>query len=282
MGHVARGERKAGGVAAWLRGLSAAVSFLTRIPSHRIIAHDGGDLTNATAFFPIVGLLVGLCGALMFAGASLLWSPALAAILSVAFTVWLTGAFHEDALADSFDGFGGGWNTEQVLSIMKDSRVGSYALVGVALVLGAKIGAIVALADASRPVDAAAWFSVMTVGQSLIAAHMLGRWSSVLLMHTTNYVRVAQPGARPSAGGPFAGRASSSATTTATVLTLAVVGALLRRQAIVVILVAALVTWIGRRYFVRRIGGITGDALGAANQFVELAVYLTLAAHWPN
>src|SRR5262249_29467579 len=128
---------------AQLRAFAAAVAFLTRIRPG--VAHDASDLPAAVTYFPVVGLVVGLSGALAFGFAAELWPPALAVIVSVGFTVWLTGAFHEDALADAFDGFGGGWDRAQVLSIMKDSRVGSYALVGVLLVMAAKITALVAI-----------------------------------------------------------------------------------------------------------------------------------------
>src|SRR5262249_19711416 len=147
-------------------------------------------------YFPVVGLVVGLSGALAFGFAAELWPPALAVIVSVGFTVWLTGAFHEDALADAFDGFGGGWDRAQVLSIMKDSRVGSYALVGVLLVMAAKITALVAIADATTSARGLLTPGAVAVGRALIAAHVAGRWSSVALMANHAYVRTPAPDER--------------------------------------------------------------------------------------
>src|SRR5215471_7579595 len=133
---------------AQLRAFAAAIAFLTRIRP-AIVAHDASDLPAAVTYFPVVGLVVGGSGALAFGFAGRLWSPTIAVIVSVAFTVWLTGAFHEDALADAFDGFGGGWDRAQVLAIMKDSRIGSYALLGVLLVIAAKLAALRAIFDAA-------------------------------------------------------------------------------------------------------------------------------------
>lgn len=113
-----------------LRAFSAACTFMTRIPTWRVVAHDVADLPAAAAYFPLVGLIVGGVGAAVWWVSAWLWSPWIAVLLSMVVTIRLTGAFHEDALADSLDGFGGGWTRDQVLHIMKDSRVGSYALVG--------------------------------------------------------------------------------------------------------------------------------------------------------
>lgn len=262
-----------GGARAQLRACAAAFTFLTRIPAGGLVAHDLDDLPAASIYFPIVGLVVGGAGALVFAFAAMLWPPVLAIILSVAFTVWVTGAFHEDALADSLDGFGGGWDKAQVLAIMKDSRVGSYALVGVLLVLALKIAALDAIVDV---VSGAA----ITISRALIAGHVLGRWSSVVLIATHEYVRAPATSEKPGAGRPFVGAVTGSRVGLATVIAFLIVALALGRAALVVVAVSAGVIWLAGRYFDRRIGGITGDALGAANQLVELAVYLTLAARW--
>ena len=134
------------------RAFVAALTFLTRIPAYPLAAHDASDLPASSAYFPIVGLVVAAVGGLAYFGAALLWPAPLAVVLSVASTVWVTGAFHEDAAADSFDGFGGGWSREQVLAIMKDSRVGSYALVGVTLLLFAKIASLSTIAAGAERV----------------------------------------------------------------------------------------------------------------------------------
>lgn len=269
-------ERPSPGFArAQLRACAAAFTFLTRIPIGGAIAHDADDLAGSAVYFPIVGLVVGALGGVAFGAARQLWPALLAVILSVAFTVWLTGAFHEDALADSFDGFGGGWSTPQILAIMKDSRVGSYALVGVVLVLAAKIASLSILAGQA---PASRTSGIVDVARALIAGHVLGRWSSVVLIARLPYVRAESDGAKPAAGKPFVGAVTPVRLLAATLLTGTIVAVALGQRAVIAGLVAVAATWVAARYFVRRIGGITGDALGGANQLVELSVYLALAA----
>jgi adenosylcobinamide-GDP ribazoletransferase len=265
-------------IRAELRACAAAFTFLTRIPAMRLVAHSSADLPRSITYFPIVGAVVGLSGALVFAAVLPLWPPILAIIASMGWTVWMTGAFHEDALADAFDGFGGGWDREQVLAIMKDSRVGSYALVGIVIVLAAKIAALDAVFD-TQSVARLAWSGgTVAIGRALVAAHVLGRWSSVVLMATHAYVRGSDPDRRLSAGQAVV-TVTRGQVVASTAMALLIAGAALGRNILVVAVVAGAVTWLAGRYFVRRIGGITGDALGAANQCVELAVYFTLAAH---
>jgi adenosylcobinamide-GDP ribazoletransferase len=257
-----------------LRACAAAFEFLTRIPVHRVVSNDAKDLARAAPYFPLVGVVVGAAGGLVFGAAALIWPTPLAVVISVAMTVWMTGAFHEDALADALDGFGGGWDRAQILAIMKDSRVGSYALVGVALVLGAKILALATIAGAVGDTPGGAG----PIVRALIAAHVLARWSSLPLIWRYPYVRPTVDGDRPSAGRPLAGAVTLPQLLAATVFSLLVAGLTLGSRSLLVIAVTVAVTWLAGRYFDRRLGGITGDALGAANQLVELSVYLTLAA----
>jgi len=270
------------GVSGELAACVAAVTFLTRLPLGRLVAHDPGDLPRSISYFPLVGALVGAAGGAAFAIGTALWPPYLAALLSVAFTVWLTGAFHEDALADSFDGFGGGRDRARVLQIMRDSRVGSYALVGMILVIVTKIAALVAVFHAaSAAADAAGAghaTGALAVAAALVAAHALGRWSSVALMAWLPYVREPALGERSGTGSAFVGAATSGRLIAASIIAVLAGGLALGWAMLAAAVAAGGVTWLAGRYFARRIGGITGDALGAANQLVELAVYLLLAA----
>ncbi len=249
-----------------VRVLLTAMTFLTRIPAPTWLGYDPAWLARSTAYFPLVGLLVGVVGAGALVAAGALWTPFVAAALSTAATVYLTGAFHEDALADALDGFGGGWEPAQVLAIMKDSRVGSYGVVGLALVLLVKVGALSAIGDATR---------------ALVAAHTLGRWSSLPLIYRLPYVR--EDGAK---SRPFAASVTGARLAAGSALTVVIVGVSLAPLGIALALTVAgaacVVTAIGARYFRRRLGGMTGDCLGAANQLVELTTYLVLAARWSN
>lgn len=249
--------------------MAAAFTFLTRLPLGRLAAHDPADLPASAFYFPVVGVVVGLIGATVYTLAARLWSAPLALLLSMCATVLVTGAFHEDALADAFDGFGGGWTRDQVLAIMKDSRVGSYALVGVALTLAVKFAALLALTERG-PAE---------IARVLVCGHAIGRWSSLLLIRRYPYVRPTADGERASAGRPFVAGVSTRVLIAATILTGAIAGSALGMRSIAAAAVAVAVTLAAGWYFARRIGGITGDALGAANQIVEVCVYLTLAAH---
>jgi adenosylcobinamide-GDP ribazoletransferase len=270
----------AGGFRAQLRACAAAFSFLTRIPASAVIAHDVSDLSAGAVYFPVVGLVVGAAGAIVFGLAAKVWSPTIAVIVSVGFTVWLTGAFHEDALADALDGFGGGWDRAQVLAIMKDSRIGSYALLGVLLVVATKLAALRAIFDAAPVRRGFVAGGTIAVARALIVAHVLGRWSSVALLADHEYVRSPGVNEREGAGRPFVGAVNRTRLAIATGLALLIAVTALGRGTLLVVVITAVVVWLAGRYFERRIGGITGDALGAANQLVELAVYLTLAARW--
>ena len=248
-----------------LRPLLAATMFLTRVPVPAWVGHDDELLARSTAWFPVVGVVVGAWGALAYAGAALLWPATVAAALAVTATVWFTGAFHEDALADACDGFGGGWERSQVLAIMKDSRVGSYGAVSVTLSLIARVLLIAVIGQTGGP---------GAVVRALIAAHVLARWSSLPLINRYAYVRDENSRSRPFASAVTTARLAGG-TTFAVCILIAVAGA----ASLPLLAIAAVVTMAGGRYFFRRIGGITGDCLGAANQLVELACYLTLAAH---
>lgn len=242
-----------------LRAFVAAVQFLTRIPVPASAAYDPADLVRSTPYFPAVGLIVGLFGAGAYRLAALGWTPFVAVTLAVTGTILLTGAFHEDALADAFDGFGGGWHREQVLAIMKDSRVGSYGAVAVAVAVVLKVGTLAALA----PGD---------VVRALVAGHVAARWSSLPLIWWLPYARETSGTGKPFAASVTLGRLAAGTVVTILITVIAVGG-----QAFLVLAIGAITAAACGQYFKARIGGITGDCLGAANQLVEVATYMALA-----
>lgn len=252
-----------------LRAPLTAVMFLTRIPCPAWLDGDPAHLAQATAWFPTVGVLVGAIGGLALVLGDLLWSPFVAVVLSTIVTVRVTGAFHEDALADALDGFGGGLSHDATLRIMRDSRVGAYALIGVVLVVGLKLTLLYTLAADDI------WRAV----RALIAAHVLGRWSSLPLIHWLPYVR------DDGTGKPFAAAVTAPRLLGASLFTVVTLAVALWPLGIgrigAVLIVALLVTWMAALYFRRHLGGMTGDCLGAANQIVEVATYLAVAARWP-
>ena len=242
-----------------LRAFAAGIQFLTRIPTPAAATHDANDLARSTPYFPLIGAIVGLFGAGLYWLALLGWPAFVAAALAVVGMIWMTGAFHEDALADACDGFGGGWDREQVLAIMKDSRIGSYGAVAVAIAVVLKVGALAAL----PPADAV---------RALVAAHVLARWSSLPLIWGLPYVRETSGVSKP-----FAASVTPARLAAGTAVAMAVLAVVLGTRALPVLVLAMVVTGLSGAYFRRRIGGITGDCLGAANQFVEVATYLALS-----
>lgn len=253
-----------GPLARHFRAAHAAVTFLTRIP-WPFPATDPptpDDLARSTLYFPLVGVLVGAVGAALNWLGTLIWPAPVAIVIALAGMILLTGALHEDGLADAADGLGGGWSRDQTLAIMKDSRIGSYGAVAIVLSIAIKVATLSTLA----PID---------VARALIAGHTLGRWTSLPLLRRSPYVRESR-----GAGAPYAGAVTVPRLTVATLLTVAVVAALLGWRALPVLAAVIVVTVLAGWYFRRRLGGITGDCLGATNQCAELATYLVLAAQF--
>lgn len=241
-----------------------AVRFFTRLPVPAWVGHSQAALDRAARYFPLVGVLVGALGGLTFLLAALVLPLSLALLFSMAATLLVTGAFHEDGLADAVDGFGGGWTREQVLAIMKDSRIGSYGALAVALMLLAKFNALYELPDE--------W-----IAPALVAAHAASRFCSTALIYALDYVRD-DDSAR---ARPLAVRMGAGSLAVAALFGLAPLALLPWEAALAGLGLAALTTFLAARHFVRRIGGYTGDCLGATQQGAELALYLgILAVAW--
>lgn len=234
-----------------------AVMFFTRIPI-RFNDFDEADLNKSTRFFPLVGIFVGALGALVFWLADILLPLGVAVLLSMAATILLTGAFHEDGLADAVDGLGGGWSKEQVLSIMVDSRIGSYGAIGLVLVLLTKYQALSYQTAALIPV-------------SIVAGHALSRLCAVLLMFTQSYVKAAGK------AKPLATRLNITELTIATSFGLLPMAFLPIKFLAALLPVAIVWLWFSAK-IKARIGGYTGDCLGAMQQLTEIAFYLGLLA----
>jgi len=237
-----------------LWSLRVAFAFLTRLRVMGVPGAAKGNLARAGWSFPFVGLVVGGVGGGVCAGMlALNLPPVLAGILGVAAMAYLTGALHEDGLADVADGFGGAFEREAKLEIMRDSRIGTFGVVTLVLVLAGRMTAIAAL---DAPLAALA---------AVIAAAVLSRAAMVWLM-------AALPPARPSGLGADAGRPSGTTTILATIIAVALAmaalgplgGVIVTVTVVVVAGLFAAVAW-------RQIGGQTGDVLGAAQQLTEIA-----------
>ncbi|WJF91432.1 adenosylcobinamide-GDP ribazoletransferase [Paraburkholderia bonniea] len=238
-----------------LRYLLSAMGYFTRIPVPRWVGYEAYYLNASARYFPLVGALVGALGAVVYLGALRLWPANVAVLLSLAATLLVTGAFHEDGLADSVDAFGGAYTRDDTLRIMHDSRIGAFGALALLVVLGLKWQVLAAL-----PPARAAWL--------MIGAHAASRMGAISYLLTLDYVR---PEGRAK---PVAQRLSWRAMAWA-----GSTGGLWLlwpdwRMGLVALLVLLLLRIGLGRYFVRRLGGYTGDCLGMAQQVFELAIYL--------
>lgn len=248
--------------ASLLRGLPAAFVFLTRVPVRTALGPD--DFRAASAFFPFVGTAVGLVGAVAFVLAQPLgeW---VAAFLAIAATLFLTGAMHEDGLADSADALFGGTSRERVLAIAKDPRVGSFGVLALLVVVGTRIACI-----ATHPGRAFAGF---------VLGHTLGRLAATATMTRLPYVQDDAVSKSEAVFGTTREHLGVALGWSGVVI----VGLVLLRgvsivDAALVVVTASLTTLGLGLYYRRRLGGIVGDFLGATIQLVELSVWLVLSA----
>ena len=246
-----------------LEYLFAALRFFTRLPVPMWVGHSQDQLDHAARYFPLVGVIVGAIGAGVTVATAMVLPLSLSILLGMATTILATGAFHEDGFSDSCDGFGGGWEKLQVLTIMKDSRVGSYGAIGVTLILLTKFTALSELRGR---------YQTMTFVIALIAAHAVSRFASTALIYTLDYVREDET----SKSKPLAKKMGRGELALAAAFGLAPCALLPMPQVLIALAIATIAGWLAARYFVRRIGGYTGDCLGATQQVTELAFYLGL------
>jgi adenosylcobinamide-GDP ribazoletransferase len=243
-----------------------ALIFLTRIPVGKQYEFRSEDLPRSTLYFPIVGMIIGLLGGLVLFCTEPFFPPVVAVLLCMGVTVGVTGALHEDGLADTADGLIGGLEPQRRLEIMKDSRLGSYGAIVLWFSLTAKLFVLTALLEKG----------VFTAVCALIVAHGLGRAATVTLLFSHQYVRRDE-----SKASPFGNTVRLKEFVTALLAPILISFALLGSKAMLPLIVAAAATWAAGVYFQKKIGGITGDCLGATNQLVELACYLSLVVRLP-
>jgi adenosylcobinamide-GDP ribazoletransferase len=244
--------------------LLTAVQFLTRmhVPS---VPYEQDSLARAVKFFPIVGSLIGLGSMLLYRALARHLPLLIVALVIVVYLVAITDCLHEDGLADSADGFGGGWEREQVLLVMRDSRIGSYGAAALVLSVLARVLLISSLPRTQ-------------VGAYLIAAPVLSRWTTLPLSFCLPPARAQGPEGGDKQidgqGARIARLTTGGSLLVGSLLAFAIVFVLLRVRALVPVLASGVVALVTGAYYKRRIGGITGDCFGATNQLVEIAVYL--------
>jgi adenosylcobinamide-GDP ribazoletransferase len=234
-----------------------ATQFLTRLPVTPLEEFSTDRLAASTVFFPLVGLLVGAGGVLLHRMLSPYANSSVAVVVILIYLVTVTGGLHEDALADAADGFGGGREREQVLAIMRDSRIGSFGAIAVVLSL---LGRFVFLTN----------LPAQRFSGYLLAGQVLSRWTTLPLAYFLPAARAGN-----GQGGTLAQKIGVGSLLIGTVLAVGIVGIFLRQRTAWLLIVALGAVVLTGAYYRRRIGGITGDCLGATIQITELAVYFS-------
>ena len=247
-----------------------ALMFYTRIPCPSNIDHNSQSLNEASRYFTLIGWIVGALSFFVFHISFILFDQSISVILSLVTGILVTGAFHEDGLADVFDGFGGGWSKQKILDIMKDSRIGAFGAISVVLLLLFKYSTLNSIEFNSDK-----WFFNLLV---FISYHSLARLTSVNLIFTSTYVREDQDSkAKPVAknfglteifGAYFFG------------ICPLIFLAFQNWEFILIFLPLSALLLLSKRYFEKRIEGYTGDCLGAVEQLAECSCLLFYLGLW--
>ncbi|MGY6648681.1 adenosylcobinamide-GDP ribazoletransferase [Wenyingzhuangia sp. IMCC45574] len=236
-----------------------AIMFFTRIPCPKNIDHSPEILTKSSRYFSLVGIIIGLWGALIYFLSQFIFNDSISVLLSIASTIWITGAFHEDGFADVCDGFGGGWTKEKILTIMKDSRVGTYGIVGLGLLLAIKHQALVE-------------FELHTCILAIITGHSVSRFAATTLIYSEPYIQdIDKSKVKPSAVG-----IAFSDVVISGLFAIISLSLFLNPWVFLTLIPVLITKHLLARYFRKWIGGHTGDCAGATQQLTEVIFYLSL------
>ena len=250
--------------------LYAALMFYTRIPVPQQAEYSDDTFHQSRKYFPLIGLLVGAVAVMVLILSQTVLPLSVSLALSMISTILLTGAFHEDGFADACDGFGGGWDKKQILAIMKDSRVGSYATIGIVCLLGLKFLVLYELG-----LIAIEHSSMSLLVLALLNGHALSRLGTSLLIEKLDYVQdIELSKIKPATGKTLSRKAlcySALFILPTTLFLLALFPPALFSIGLLLPAFYGLCT-----YFKQRIGGYTGDCLGATQQILEVVFYLGL------
>lgn len=249
-----------------------ALSYYTRIPIPRRIPYKQSYLNSSTRYFPLIGCVTGCFGFGVYWLASLVFGPVTGILFSIAATVLLTGAFHEDGFADVCDGFGGGWTKERILEIMKDSRLGTYGTTGLMLILAFKFSALLQLSGIIMP-------DSVTRALMFIVPHTISRFTAVGVLYSYPYARTDD-----SKSKPIAEELKTSNLLLAALfafIPLFLLAAITKNPWFLFVIIPLYIVKLSMgRYFYKWIGGYTGDCLGAVQQVAEVICYLFFIIVW--
>jgi adenosylcobinamide-GDP ribazoletransferase len=233
-----------------------ALMFYTRIPVPKSTGFSEDNLNRATKYFPLIGIIVGSAGAFIYLIAAIILPLHLSVLFSLATTILLTGAFHEDGFADFCDGLGG-YSQEQILEIMKDSRIGTYGAIGLLMMFLSRFFSLSAINPLQIPVV-------------IIAAHAFSRMLPVILIYTSQYVGKSSI----SKSKPVGQKGSGQDVLIAFIFAVMPLALIQWQASLLIIPVSVILLYRFNAFVVKQIGGYTGDVLGALQQLAELAFYI--------
>lgn len=237
-----------------ISALQLAFSFLTRFPVGRRVEYGENDYRNSYLFFPVVGLVIGILLALSAAALAFIGvREAAIAFVLLAVLVAVTGGLHIDGLADTADGFFARKDGEETLRIMKESCTGTFGVAAVVLVLVGKFAALWAILSTG-------------VVSSIIPALVLSRWAMAVASYGSAYPR------EEGTGKAFVGTLTLQSYLISTAVAVAIAVLFAGKGALVLIAIAAAIALVVKAVSYRKIGGVTGDVLGAVNEICELVL----------
>ncbi|EQA44660.1 cobalamin-5-phosphate synthase [Leptospira broomii serovar Hurstbridge str. 5399] len=254
----------------------SSVRFNTRIIVPSWVEHSDELLASSTRYFPLVGWIVSAITTIVFYGSSFLFPVSVSVVLAVSASVLSTGAFHEDGFTDMCDGFGGGWDKERILEIMKDSRIGVFGTIGILLMLFLKVACYIALAESS----------LLLLFFAIWISHSSSRFSANVMAKLLPYAREDQL----SKAKPIVKSMKLSDVLFSWIWVLGPIvfflyypGEFSNRIAMILLLsfsLQALGVFYLRGFYKKWLGGYTGDCLGAVQQVTEILFLLGLIATW--
>ena len=242
-----------------------AILFFTRIPCPKWVDHSPEILNKSSRYFSLVGIVIGVIAAATYYFTALVFTTEIALILSMISSIYATGAFHEDGFADTCDGFGGGWTKEKILIIMKDSRLGTFGVIGLIAILTLKFNTNLALESSD--------FNMIII---IISGHSISRFNATILLYTHPYVRdIESSKVKP----------TTQQMDTKSLIISGVFGLIpllfFNNYWVFLALIPVFVSYLYLGHFFKKwIGGQTGDCAGALQQVSEVIFYLSLIAIW--
>lgn len=233
-----------------------SLQFMTRIPININLDVKREDFQATVKFFPIVGLIIGALEALIYFIALNFISVSAASYITVLTHVIVTGGIHIDGFSDTLDGIFSGRNKDRILEIMKDSRVGTFGALGIALLI---IGKIILIMNLKTPIIA------------ILIAPIISRTMNIFLMYNQKYARATE-----GMGDMFIGVLTKNNYYICLILGIALTLTILKLKGLFIFICCIFFTILFRNYIKSKIDGITGDILGASDELNELLIYLIL------